>query len=51
MQTNFTSPVIDALGAYNTAPSLLVIGLSLGGVLLIRVRQRRHGSDAGKGMV
>ena len=51
MQTNVTTPVIYALGAYTTALSLLVIGISLGGVLLIRARQRRHGSDAGKGLV
>lgn len=51
MQTNITTPVIYALGAYTTALSLLVIGVSLGLVALFRWRQRRHGSDAGSGMV
>jgi len=51
MQTNVTTPIIYALGAYTTALSLLVIGICLGGVMLIRARQRRHGSDAGKGLV
>jgi putative spermidine/putrescine transport system permease protein len=51
MQTNVTTPVIYALGTYTTVLSLLVIGVCLGGVLLIRARQRRHGSDAGKGML
>lgn len=51
MQTNVTTPVIYALGAYTTALSLLVIAVSLGLVLLFRWRQRRFGSDAGKGMV
>lgn len=51
MQTNVTTPVIYALGAYTTGLSLLVIAVSLGLVTLFRSRQRRHGSDAGKGMV
>ena len=51
MQTNITTPIIYALGAYTTALSLLVIGISLGLVAIFRWRQRRHGSDAGRGLV
>ena len=51
MQTNVTTPVIYALGAYTTALSLAVIGVSLGLAALIRRPRRRHGSDAGKGLV
>ena len=51
MQTNVTTPVIYALGAYTTALSLIVIGICLGLVALVRRRQRKHGSDAGMGMV
>ena len=51
MQTNVTTPIIYALGAYTTGLSLLVIAIALGLVMLFRMRQRRHGSDAGKGMV
>ncbi len=51
MQTNVTTPVIYALGAYTTALSLVVIGLSLMLVLAFRWRQKRFGSDADKGMV
>jgi len=51
MQTNITTPVIYALGAYTTALSLLVIGICLALVAVFRWRQRRHGSDAGEGMV
>ena len=51
MQTNVTTPVIYALGAYTTALSLIVIGICLGLVALVRRRLRKHGSDAGMGMV
>ncbi len=51
MQTNVTTPVIYALGAYTTALSLIVIGICLGLVALVRRRRRKHGSDAGMGMV
>lgn len=51
MQTNVTTPVIYALGAYTTALSLVVIGVSLLLVLAFRWRQKRFGSDADKGMV
>lgn len=51
MQTNVTTPVIYALGAYTTALSLMVIGVCLGLVALFRWRRRRFGSDAGKGLV
>ncbi len=51
MQTNVTTPVIYALGAYTTGLSLLVIAISLTLLTLLRLRQSRHGSDAGKGMV
>lgn len=51
MQTNVTTPVIYALGAYTTALSLVVIGVCLGLVALFRWRRRRFGSDAGKGLV
>ncbi len=51
MQTNVTTPVIYALGALVTGVSLAVIGASFGAMALIRARQKRHGSDAGKGMV
>jgi putative spermidine/putrescine transport system permease protein len=48
MQTNATTPVIYALGTLTTALSLLVIGATLSAILLLRRRQARHGSDAGK---
>jgi putative spermidine/putrescine transport system permease protein len=51
MQTNATTPVIYALGSLTTAISFVVIGLALGGVALLRVRQAKKGTDAGKGMV
>lgn len=51
MQTNVTTPVIYALGAYTTALSLIVIGICLSLVALVRRRRRKHGSDAGMGMV
>lgn len=51
MQSNATTPVIYALGTLTTGLSFLVIGASLAAVLVLRARQARRGSDAGKGMV
>ena len=51
MQTNATTPVIYALGTLTTGLSFLVIGTSLTAVLILRRRQARRGSDAGKGLV
>ncbi|MGA7263201.1 MAG: ABC transporter permease [Stellaceae bacterium] len=48
MQTNATTPVIYALGAMTTCLSLLVIGACLLGVIAVRRRRERLGSDAGK---
>ncbi|HTW51495.1 MAG TPA: ABC transporter permease [Stellaceae bacterium] len=48
MQTNATTPVIYALGTATTGLSLVVIGTCLAGVLWVRRRRARHGSDAGK---
>jgi len=48
MQTNTTTPVIYALGTLTTGLSFLVIGLTIAAFVLIRRRQARHGSDAGK---
>jgi putative spermidine/putrescine transport system permease protein len=48
MQTNATTPVIYALGTLTTALSLLVIGATLASILVLRQRQARRGSDAGK---
>lgn len=49
--TTVTTPVIYALGTMTTAVSFAVIFLALGVIALLRARQRRHGSDAGQGMV
>jgi putative spermidine/putrescine transport system permease protein len=48
MQTNATTPVIYALGAMTTGLSLLVIGACLLGVIAVRRRRERFGSDAGQ---
>ena len=50
MQTNATTPVIYALGTMTTALSLIVIGLCLLGVIVVRRRRARFGSDAGRGV-
>ena len=50
MQTNATTPVIYALGTMTTALSLIVIGLCLLGVIAVRRRRARFGSDAGRGV-
>jgi putative spermidine/putrescine transport system permease protein len=39
MTTNVTTPVLYALGTVTTAVSFLVIGASIGGVLLLRRRR------------
>ncbi|MEO1222204.1 MAG: ABC transporter permease subunit, partial [Pseudomonadota bacterium] len=51
MTTNVTTPVIFALGTLTTVFSFLMIGLFLTVVWLMGRRQRKAGSDAGKGMV
>lgn len=51
MTTNVTTPVLYALGTVTTAFSFGVIFLVLGTVWVLRKRQQRAGSDAGKGMV
>jgi len=49
--TTVTTPVIYALGTVTTGVSFAVIGLALLAITALRRRQRRHGSDAGKGLV
>ena len=49
--TTVTTPVIYALGTLTTAVSLGVIGLAVLAIYVLRRRQDRHGSDAGKGLV
>ncbi len=51
LTTTVTTPEIYALGTATTGVSFLVIGLSLAAISLLRMRQTRFGSDAGKGMV
>ncbi|MEL7525471.1 MAG: ABC transporter permease [Pseudomonadota bacterium] len=51
MTTNVTSPVLYALGTLTTVFSLVIIGTFLTGLALLRRRQARQGSDAGKGLV
>ena len=51
MTTNVTSPVLYALGTLTTLFSLLIIGTFLTVLALLRRRQERQGSDAGKGLV
>jgi putative spermidine/putrescine transport system permease protein len=50
LTTTVTTPEIYALGTVTTGVSFLVIALALGTILLLRARQNRHGSDAGKGL-
>jgi putative spermidine/putrescine transport system permease protein len=50
LTTTVTNPDIYALGTVTTAVSFVVIGLCLGGILLLQRRQRKFGSDAGKGV-
>jgi putative spermidine/putrescine transport system permease protein len=51
LTTTVTKPDIYALGTLTSAVSFLVIFLALIAILVLQARQRRHGSDAGKGMV
>jgi putative spermidine/putrescine transport system permease protein len=51
LTTTVTTPEIYALGTATTGVSFLVIASALVGITLLRLRQSRHGSDAGKGMV
>ncbi|MGI3902855.1 MAG: ABC transporter permease [Janthinobacterium lividum] len=48
LTTTVTTPMIYALGTTTTGVSFMVIALSLLGIALLRARQNRHGSDAGK---
>jgi len=51
LTTTVTKPDIYALGTLTSAVSFLVILSALVVILILQARQRRHGSDAGKGMV
>ena len=51
LTTTVTTPVIYALGTVTTGVSLVVIACVLGCVFLVQARRRRHGSDAGSGLV
>src|SRR4029077_512699 len=51
LTTTVTKPDIYALGTLTSAVSFLVIFVALVVILVLQARQRRHGSDAGKGMV
>ncbi len=51
LTTTVTKPDIYALGSITSAVSFLVIFFALIVILVLQARQRRHGSDAGQGMV
>ena len=51
LTTTVTKPDIYALGTLTSAVSFLVIFSALIVILVLQARQRRHGSDAGEGMV
>ncbi len=51
LTTTVTKPDIYALGTITSAVSFLVIFLALFIIQLLQARQRRFGSDAGKGMI
>jgi putative spermidine/putrescine transport system permease protein len=51
LTTTVTKPDIYALGTLTSAVSFLVIFTALIVILALQARQRRHGSDAGKGML
>jgi len=51
LTTTVTKPDIYALGTLTSAVSFLVIFSALIVIFVLQARQRRHGSDAGKGMV
>jgi len=50
LTTTVTNPEIYALGTVTTGVSFVVIFAALGMIQLLRRRQARHGSDAGKGL-
>lgn len=50
LTTTVTNPDIYALGTVTTGVSFVVIGLALGVILLLQRRQKRFGTDAGKGV-
>jgi putative spermidine/putrescine transport system permease protein len=51
LTTTVTTPEIYALGTATTAVSIFVIAAGLCTIAVLRARQARFGSDAGKGMV
>ena len=51
MTTTVTTPTLYALGTLTTAVSFLIIGISFSIIAALERRRRRHGSDAGQGMV
>ncbi|WP_027134025.1 ABC transporter permease [Geminicoccus roseus] len=51
LTTSVTTPVIYALGTVTTAVSFAVILSAIGIMLLVQRHRRRHGSDAGSGLV
>ena len=51
LTTTVTTPQIYALGTTTTGVSFMVIATALLGIALLRARQNRFGSDAGKGTV
>jgi putative spermidine/putrescine transport system permease protein len=51
LTTTVTKPDIYALGTITSAVSFLVIFIALFIIQFLQARQRRHGSDAGKGLV
>ena len=48
LTTTVTTPEIYALGTSTTGVSFGVIAIALGAIAILRVRQARHGSDAGQ---
>jgi putative spermidine/putrescine transport system permease protein len=50
LTTTVTNPDIYALGTVTTGVSFIVIGLCLGVILVLQRRQKKFGSDAGKGV-
>ena len=51
LTTTVTTPQIYALGTTTTGVSMVVISIALLGIALLRARQSRRVSDAGKGLV
>ncbi|GLH79924.1 ABC transporter permease [Bradyrhizobium sp. SSBR45G] len=51
LTTTVTKPDIYALGTLTSAVSFIVIFAALSVILVLQARQRRQGSDAGKGLV